>query len=121
MTDAPHRTLTEAERLAIAKDDEISAYIGVPPYDPDRPLPVRYADVIAARNAVGYLLSALHHGGDVEHHRQSVRMGVAAGAIRGGLGEFETFHDAATFLDELRARLSQALPNDMTPTPPRPR
>lgn len=86
-------------------------------YDPDEPLIVRYADVIAARNAVAQLINALTDQQNLpsEYRRQSVMFGVAAGVAAGVMPdgqsqEFATFEEAVRFLAGLRDRLGGSLP-----------
>ncbi len=106
--------LTEAQTRAIARDDAISAHMGVDSYDPDRVLSVRYADVIGARNAIGHLLTILKRGTghppETEFMQHTVRSGVAAGVFNDRPHEFATIDDATDWLGKVRLRLTQTLP-----------
>lgn len=110
--------LTRSQARAIVKDDEIRAHTGWTPYDPDRQLAVRYADVIGARNAVGHLLTILNRGAgtptEVECMQDTVRMGVAVAVFNDRHHEFATFDDAAAWLEELQLRLTRSLPTPVT-------
>jgi hypothetical protein len=87
-------------------------------YDPHEPMVIPYADLIAARNAVGYLARYMNspYVADDDHHRVSVRLGVRTAVLpddQHDQSEFATNAEAAKWLTELRDRLTRLLP-----TPP---
>lgn len=85
-------------------------------YDPHEPMVIPYGDLIAARNTVGYLAAYMGspYVADDDYHRVSVRLGVRTAVLPDEQDdEFATSAEAATWLKDLRDRLTRLLP-----TPP---
>jgi len=85
--------------------------------DPQAPLTVPYSDVIAARNAVSSLVSALTDVLDPpsEYRKDRIRRNLAAGVAPEGSGEFDSFDAALDSLRDLKHRMASYLPDRTQP------
>ncbi len=85
-------------------------------YDPEAPLGVPHSDVIAARNVVAQLVSALTDTGEPpsDYRKWRIQSAVAAAVAPEGNGEFESFDEAVEWLRDLQHRMTSYLP---FPTP----
>ncbi len=79
-------------------------------YDPQAPLTVPYSDVIAARNAIAHLVSALTDASEPpsDYRKWSIQSAVAVAPE--GDGEFESFDAAVEWLRDLQHRMTSYLP-----------
>ena len=85
------------------------------PYDPDEPLLVRWADVVAARNAAQALLIVLKDAGvDLESTDRAlgwqVRDLLPTAVVEGQREELGSREEAVAWLEELVQRLRRSLP-----------
>lgn len=90
-------------------------------YDPDEPMVIPYADLIAARNAVSQLVAMLNDTLDPpsDFRKTEVQLGVRLAVVRDGEPHtFDTFSEAVTWLTELRGRLTRLLPDPPLPQQP---
>jgi hypothetical protein len=78
-------------------------------YDPNEPLLVRYADVIAARNAVAQLLLVVRQDELTEYRRVTLRGGLAMGVLTVER-DLESDAEVDQWLEDLRDRLRGCLP-----------
>lgn len=89
-------------------------------YDPDEPLLVRWADVIAARNAVAQLLLMVRQDELSEYRRFTLKGGLAM-SVRPVERDLESDAEVDEWLEELRDRLRSCLPSlGTTPYTPMP-
>lgn len=89
-------------------------------YDPNEPLLVRWADVIAARNAVAQLLLVVRQEELSEYRRFTLRGGLAM-SVRSVERDLQSDADVEQWLEELRDRLRGCLPpGGKTPYTPMP-
>lgn len=92
-------------------------------YDPDEPLIVRYADVIAARNAVANLANIVRDKQTSlsDYSQGALKRSLTAAVDQGSTREqFTSLDEAAQWLVDLRDRLKSCLPfpTSLPPTPP---
>lgn len=79
-------------------------------YDPDEPLLVRWADVIAARNAVAQLLLVVRQDELSEYRRFTLRGGLAM-SVMPVERDLVSDTEVDQWLEELRDRLRGCLPS----------
>lgn len=89
-------------------------------YDPNEPLLVRWADVIAARNAVAQLLLVVRQEELSEYRRFTLSGGLAM-SVRSVERDLQSDAEVEQWLEELRDRLRGYLPpGGKTPYTPMP-
>jgi len=81
-------------------------------YDPQAPMTVPYSDVIAARNAVAHLVSALTDASEPpsDYRKWRTQSAVAVAVAPEGNEEFESFDAAVEWLRDLQHRMTSYLP-----------
>ena len=82
-------------------------------YDPMEPMTIAYGDLIAARNAVGHLVSMLRDAGEPpsDFRKDAIRRSVRSAVTRSGERDFDTFEEAVDWLGALNRRLTGLLPD----------